>query len=156
MVWSDDACDWCCACHQAAINETEKLIGDSLRAHPENLFANIQEVKPKLMTGHYAFAYVFIHLTAFNVTYSQWWIILFFFMLVLYTNAARFYYPRNGRCHLPRKRQEMCHDQGRQNHFLSTLKLSLTWPKMDFTLKPLTNSRILKNDRPLLINCLYE
>ena len=43
---------------QAATNGTEKLIGDSLRANPSNLIANLGEVKPKLMTGHYAFSYV--------------------------------------------------------------------------------------------------
>ena len=43
---------------QAATKGTEKLIGDSLRANPSNLIANLGEVKPKLMIGHYAFSYV--------------------------------------------------------------------------------------------------
>ena len=42
------------------MNGTDKLIGDSLRAHPENLFSTLQEAKLKLMKGNYALTYVYV------------------------------------------------------------------------------------------------
>lgn len=43
-----------------ATNGAEKIIGDSLRANPENLIANLGQVKQKLVKGTYAFTYVII------------------------------------------------------------------------------------------------
>ena len=39
---------------QNSTNGIEKMIGDSLRAHPENLFYDTKDVKQKLMTRKYA------------------------------------------------------------------------------------------------------
>ena len=36
------------------------MIGDALRANPECLFSNLTDAKSKLMTGQYAFTYVYI------------------------------------------------------------------------------------------------
>jgi hypothetical protein len=43
---------------QSATSGTEKLIGDSLRNNPGNLFATLAEAKRKLVTGSYALIYV--------------------------------------------------------------------------------------------------
>ena len=44
--------------NQNATYGPEKLIGDTLRENPDNLISHLQEVKAKLTTGKYAFAYV--------------------------------------------------------------------------------------------------
>ena len=46
---------------QNAESGPEKIIGDSLRANPDNLVPNLQNVKEMLLTGNYAFAFVFIN-----------------------------------------------------------------------------------------------
>jgi len=43
---------------KAAASGTEKVIGDSLRANPDNLIQNLKQVKDKLATGRYVFAFV--------------------------------------------------------------------------------------------------
>jgi len=43
---------------QDAKNGTEKVIGDTLRANPDNLVPNVKEAKKKLMNGTYAFTFV--------------------------------------------------------------------------------------------------
>ena len=47
-----------------ATNGTEKLIGDSFRAHPDHLVANPKEAEQKIMNGssHAFFFASFIHL----------------------------------------------------------------------------------------------
>lgn len=44
--------------YQSASNGVEKLIGDTLRENPDNLFSNLGEAKKKLMDGKHALAYV--------------------------------------------------------------------------------------------------
>ena len=42
----------------SASSGVEKMIGDSLRANPENSFSTMAEAKKKLSTGYYALIYV--------------------------------------------------------------------------------------------------
>jgi len=46
---------------QNSTDGMEKLIGDSLRTHPENMFYDPRQVIKKLMTGKHALAQVSIH-----------------------------------------------------------------------------------------------
>ena len=46
---------------KSATSGPEKVIGDSLRANPENLIQNLKQVKDKLITGRYVFTYVILN-----------------------------------------------------------------------------------------------
>ena len=50
-----------CSCAQNAKSGPAKILGDSLRAHPNNIFPDLDDAKKKIMTGLYAFPFVKIN-----------------------------------------------------------------------------------------------
>ena len=53
-----------------AKNGTDKIIGDTLRANPENLVPNLKEAKKKLTNGTHAFTFVILYyLLLFKITF---------------------------------------------------------------------------------------
>jgi len=105
---------------QNAKNGTYKLIGDSLRQHPENIINkfNQDEVKVKLMNGSYAHIHVSIkmhtilYLFIASSTVDNWMNCL-----------AEYRQLRTDRFDVPRKWQKVSNDVGKRNRRLSTFCL---------------------------------